>query len=223
MVFTLTTYDAFLKDNHILVAYCYSKDGSSRRCELDLDKHLGNNDGWFDTTTPDRSHAFSHSSRDITYKDGTLRASLRKLSKDYNITTICLDSYVVNANGQLQFCKTPGGEILSSCRAFCLTDSVLSALCLGMDHTWHASSIDLNGHYGVYKGAVVPIGTHFHRDVRNACFQVRGARALLCAEVRVALGKFEHGEVDLSNCVFNREGRLTFVLDLSGGKPFKLD
>ncbi|KAH9930201.1 Cyanovirin-N [Fomitopsis serialis] len=204
MVFTLTTYDVFLKDNHILVAYCYTKDGLSRRSELNLDEHIGNVDGSFHILKPSDSHFFSHTSRDITYKDGVMRASLRKLSQDYNITSVCLDLYIVNDNGCLKFRKPHSGDILSSCRTFSLTYSVLSALCLGPDGAWHASSLDLDEHYSVYEGAVVPIGTHFYRGVRNASFQ------------------FRHGEVDLTNCVFNRDGKLAFELDLSGSKPFKL-
>ncbi|BCR84437.1 CVNH domain-containing protein [Aspergillus chevalieri] len=106
MSFHLTAEEIVIEDNHILKAQLRNEDGDLVEATLDLNEHLGNNDGAFEWD----GENFSESAQNVEFSiegDGevpVLRASLHRVEEDEWVDAdINLSERVVNDNGQFVY------------------------------------------------------------------------------------------------------------------------
>ncbi|KAF9172711.1 hypothetical protein BGX21_004887 [Mortierella sp. AD011] len=99
--FTSSCRNMKLIDGHILYAECRDFQGEWFQSTLDLDEHLGNDNGvfrWYDKN-------FSHSAEDVRLVDGgTIAAKLRRWSdQQWESSSVSLNNMITNNDGRLEF------------------------------------------------------------------------------------------------------------------------
>ncbi|KAF4583543.1 hypothetical protein EYR38_002295 [Pleurotus pulmonarius] len=98
--FAESSRDWYIEDN-VLHATCQNSEGDWVESSLNLDDVLGNNDGTFEPG----AGGFSGSATDVRIDTDAgwtiLRASLQRADGEWNDTTIDLNSFIENNNGQL--------------------------------------------------------------------------------------------------------------------------
>ena len=102
MPFIQTAQNARVDDGHILRASLQKADGSWQDAEIDLNQHIGNNNGRFDWSGAD----FAGSAENISFSlEGAanqpiLRAALRDGEGNLNNTDLNLEEWLNNNDGQ---------------------------------------------------------------------------------------------------------------------------
>lgn len=93
--------------------------------------------------------SFSKSSNNISMKGSTLRAYCKGISGGYTNSSINLDNYVGNNNGNLEW----GGKNFShSSDNISVSGSTLYAKCRRIDGTYNQSSLNLDKYVGNSNG-----------------------------------------------------------------------
>ncbi|KHN94518.1 Cyanovirin-N [Metarhizium album ARSEF 1941] len=100
MSFVESSREMWLEDGHILHALCQDDDGNWNGASIDLDRFIGNSDGWFVWD----GENFSHSASDISL-DGTLLSAEMGMVDGGNRERQGLDlnERIGNSNGELVY------------------------------------------------------------------------------------------------------------------------
>jgi hypothetical protein len=96
-MFSRSSSQILLRDNHILVAKCRLPTGVSVDSLLDLDHYLGNQDGRFIVG----AHKFSLGARNTRLDGNDLNAMLKRIDGSYVHDAINLDAFIGNDCGVL--------------------------------------------------------------------------------------------------------------------------
>ncbi|KAE8152430.1 Cyanovirin-N [Aspergillus avenaceus] len=105
MSFHLSAEDIEIQDNHLLVAKLRNEDGDLVDAEIDLNQHLGNNDGSFEWDGTD----FSETADDVSFEiegDGevpVLRAKLKNGEGEDVDADVNLSERIINDNGSFSY------------------------------------------------------------------------------------------------------------------------
>ncbi|KAI9929086.1 hypothetical protein ASPWEDRAFT_103856 [Aspergillus wentii DTO 134E9] len=105
MSFHLSAENVRVEENHILVANLKNNNGEYHQVAVDLNVHIGNNNGHFQWGGKD----FSQTARNVHFgiEGGAsvpvLRAELRTPNGDWVGADVNLDERVINNNGQFEF------------------------------------------------------------------------------------------------------------------------
>lgn len=91
-----------------------------------------------------------------------------------------------------------------------LDNAILRGLVVGRDGKFHTSEIDLDEYYGNIGGKFEVDERHYSRSGRNFGLARDSNSLRLTGELQDYEGVHHPAEVDLSACVVNRKGRLSF-------------
>ncbi|KAL9101179.1 MAG: hypothetical protein Q9163_003538 [Psora crenata] len=208
MAFSLTSKQIELRGSW-LVAYVQKPDAQWTFSKLNLNDHIGNKDGQFDVTMSGWSNSAKSDSCRL---EGTLLvAQLRHMNGSFGQEiTINLDLFVRNNSGALAFQKLHDSIILSSC-CLKIEQTSLSGLSLAADGKLHYSTVDLNEYYGNIRGEFKSGEKHYAWTGRNFRLEDSSKSVKLIGELKDGSHVYRAAEVDISICVVNQNGRLTFI------------
>ncbi|KAI9931479.1 hypothetical protein ASPWEDRAFT_37718 [Aspergillus wentii DTO 134E9] len=102
MSFHLTAEDIEIRDNHILVARLQNEEGEFVDADIDLDEHIGNDEGSFVWD----GGSFSESAEDVEFAiegDGevpVLRGKLSNSEGEMSDSDLNLSERIINVNGE---------------------------------------------------------------------------------------------------------------------------
>ncbi|OTB03210.1 hypothetical protein M426DRAFT_23998 [Hypoxylon sp. CI-4A] len=206
MAFSLTSKQVELRGCW-LVALVQKGDGSWNTSRLNLNDFIGNNDGKFDVTM----NKWYNSAQDWScYIRGPfLCAQLRTVAGLYSPeVSINLDLFIRNRDGTLEF-QTLGDSIFlyTACLSL-LENATLRGLVVGRDGKFHISELDLDQYYGNINGKFEADERHYSRSGRNFALD-RDLK--LTAELMDHAGEHHQSEIDLSDHIINKRGKLAFV------------
>lgn len=238
MAFSLTSRHLELRGSW-LVAKIQKPDSSWTLARLNLNEHLGNNDGEFDVTM-DRWY---NSAMDWScHLRGTLLcAQLRTVAGELAPERrINLDMFVKNQDGSLEFQKL---YVLFPSRSFYAlhwhfippiqvtvliiiyrSDSLLlftagltlqdanrlRGLVVGRDGLFYPSELNLDENVGNIGGKFEAGERHYSRSGRNFRLEQDASTVKLVGELMDFDGVYHDAEIDLSDCVVNQKGKLAF-------------
>ncbi|KIP12890.1 hypothetical protein PHLGIDRAFT_97651 [Phlebiopsis gigantea 11061_1 CR5-6] len=191
-------------DGSVLSASCRTSSGGTKPSSVDLDKHIGNTDGYFDISGTN-------------YTTGAKDASLisRTVLSDELITSdgkstrkarINLDNYVGNNSGSLTWVMTSKGDFASSSSHLSLKGTILSATCKKSDGSSTQSSLDLSDHLGNMHGSLDFISKGF----QDASESIELDGTVLKVQLRGDGDEVFCNMLDLNLHVGNDEGKLTW-------------
>ena len=95
--------------------------------------------------------------------------------------------------------------------SFSLKYTTLQGLCVAPNGKFYLSQIDLNDHYANIRGSFESGDRHFASTGRNFHLQLTSSALNLLGELQDGDHIFRSAQVDLSICIVNQSGRLTFV------------
>ncbi|KAF3060059.1 hypothetical protein GL218_04684 [Daldinia childiae] len=208
MAFSLTSKQIELRGSWLVASVRKPEDDSWSFSKLNLNEHIGNTNGTFDITG-DRWHN-SAQEWSVHLRGPYLYARLRTISGAYaEETCINLDLFVRNRDGILEFQKL-GDSLLLYTAGLTLDNAILRGLVVGRDGKFHTSEIDLDEYYGNIGGKFEVNERHYSRSGRNFSLARDSNSLRLTGELQDYEGVHHPAEVDLSACVVNRKGRLSF-------------
>ncbi|KAK6952719.1 hypothetical protein Daesc_005013 [Daldinia eschscholtzii] len=208
MAFSLTSKQIELRGSWLVAKVRKPEDGSWTFSRLNLNEHIGNNDGVFDITM-DRWHNTAQE-WSVHLRGPILYARLRTIAGGYaEETCINLDLFVRNRDGNLEF-QNLGDSLLLYTAGLTLDNAILRGLVVGRDGKFHMSEIDLDEYYGNIGGKFEIDERHYSRTGRNFKLERDSNRLRLVGELQDYEGVHHPTEVDLSACIVNRRGRLSF-------------
>ncbi|KAK5997585.1 hypothetical protein PT974_02948 [Cladobotryum mycophilum] len=199
-------------EGSVLYAECGNGNGSYVNSSLDLNQHIGNNDGAFWITK--QTSAFYQSARDVQLQGTMLSATLRRNNGSWveEESRLDLSFCVSNIRGKLTYQKPKESIINDTSMAF-LEGPQLHALCLGYDGILHASDINLNEHYENHNGDLVN-GRLFYNTASDVYLTRSQKDVLLHATLggnHWNTGDFvKQRQVDVSINILNRGGQLVY-------------
>ncbi|KAI1763214.1 CNVH-domain-containing protein [Hypoxylon sp. FL1150] len=209
MAFSLTAKNVELRGSW-LVAAVQQPDGSWSLARLDLNDHIGNNDGAFDVAM-DRWYNTAEG-WSCHLRGPVLCARLRTVAGEYAPERcINLDLFVKNHDGSLEFQDLTDSLLLY---AGCLTlqDATrLRGVVVNRDGKFVPSEIDLDQHYGNINGKFEAGERHYSRSGRNVRLEQDATSVKLFAELADCEGEWHEAEVDISECIVNDKGKLAFL------------
>ncbi|KAI1641932.1 CNVH-domain-containing protein [Daldinia loculata] len=208
MAFSLTSKQIELRGSWLVASVRKPEDGSWTFSRLNLNEHIGNTNGTFDIIGDRWFNSAQEWS--VHLRGPYLYARLRTISGAYaEESCINLDLFVRNRDGILEFQKL-GDSLLLYTAGLTLDNAILRGLVVGRDGKFHTSEIDLDEYYGNIGGKFEVDERHYSRSGRNFGL-VRDSNSLrLTGELQDYEGVHHPAEVDLSACVVNRKGRLSF-------------
>ncbi|KAI1468165.1 CNVH-domain-containing protein [Daldinia caldariorum] len=208
MAFSLTSKNIELRGSWLVAEVRKPEDGSWTSSRLNLNEHIGNNDGVFDVTM-DRWHNTAQE-WSVHLRGPILYARLRTIAGGYaEETSINLDLFVRNRDGNLEFQKL-GDSLLLYTAGLTLDNAILRGLAVGRDGKFHVSEIDLDEYFGNIGSKFEIDERHYSRTGRNFRLERESNRLRLFGELQDYEGVHHPAEVDLSACIVNRKGRLSF-------------
>ncbi|KAI1803246.1 CNVH-domain-containing protein [Daldinia bambusicola] len=208
MAFSLTSKNIELRGSWLVAEVRRPEDGSWTFSRLNLNEHIGNNDGVFDVTM-DRWHNTAQQ-WSVRLRGPILYARLRTIAGGYaEETCINLDLFVRNRDGNLEFQKL-GDSLLLYTAGLTLDNAILRGLAVGRDGKFHLSEIDLDEYFGNIGSKFEIDERHYSRTGRNFRLERESNRLRLFGELQDYEGVHHPAEVDLSACIVNRKGRLSF-------------
>ncbi|XXH02056.1 hypothetical protein Hte_008421 [Hypoxylon texense] len=211
MAFSLTAKNLELRGSW-LVAVVQKPDGSWTFAKLNLNDHIGNNNGEFDVTM-DRWY---NSAEDWSchLRGPLLCAQLRTIAGTYAPERcINLDLFVKNHDGSLEF-QDLTDSLLLYAGCLMLKDShLLRGLVVGRDGKFAPSEINLDEHYGNINGKFEAGERHYSRSGRNFRLEqdARANAVRLLGELMDCEGAWHDADIDISDCIGNQKGNLAFL------------
>ncbi|KAI8966305.1 CNVH-domain-containing protein [Daldinia sp. FL1419] len=208
MAFSLTSKQIELRGPWLVAEVRNPEDDSWVVSRLNLNEYIGNNDGIFDVTM-DRWYS-SAQDWSVHLRGPFLYARLRTIGGAYaEETCINLDLFVRNRDGVLEFQKL-GDSLLLYTAGLTLDNAILRGLVVGRDGKFHTSEIDLDEYYGNINGKFEVDERHYSRTGRNFSLVRDSNHLRLTGELQNYEGIHHPAEIDLSACIVNRKGRLSF-------------
>ncbi|KAI1655562.1 CNVH-domain-containing protein [Daldinia decipiens] len=208
MAFSLTSKQIELRGSWLVASVRKPEDGSWTFSRLNLNEHIGNNNGTFDITMDRWLNSAQEWS--VHLRGPYLYARLRTISGAYaEESCINLDLFVRNRDGILEF-QNLGDSLLLYTAGLTLDNAILRGLVVGRDGKFHTSEIDLDEYYGNIGGKFEVDEKHYSRSGRNFSLKRDSNSLRLIGELQDYEGVHHPAEVDLSACVVNRKGRLSF-------------
>ncbi|KAI1398180.1 Cyanovirin-N [Hypoxylon fuscum] len=208
MAFSLTSRHLELRGSW-LVAKIQKPDSSWTLARLNLNEHLGNNDGEFDVTM-DRWY---NSAMDWScHLRGTLLcAQLRTVAGELAPERrINLDMFVKNQDGSLEFQKLSDSLLLFTAGLTLQDANRLRGLVVGRDGLFYPSELNLDENVGNIGGKFEAGERHYSRSGRNFRLEQDASTVKLVGELMDFDGVYHDAEIDLSDCVVNQKGKLAF-------------
>ncbi|KAI2466958.1 Cyanovirin-N [Annulohypoxylon bovei var. microspora] len=208
MAFSLTSKQVELRGSW-LAAVLQKDDGSWSFSKLDLNEHVGNNDGEFDVTIDKFYNTAEHWSCHI--QGPFLRAQLKTREGAWAPeTSINLDLFVRNKDGSLEFQKL-SDSLLFYTASLTLEYAILRALVVGRDGKLYLSELNLDENIGNINGKFEAGERHYSRSGRDFKLEQGLDAVKLGAELADYAGTHHPSEIDLAEIVVNRNGKLSFL------------
>ncbi|KAI0108798.1 Cyanovirin-N [Hypoxylon sp. NC0597] len=208
MAFSLTTKHVELRGSW-LVALVQKDDNTWTFSKLNLNDHIGNNDGNFDVTMDRWYNSAEHWTCHL--RGPFLCAQLRTLVGSWAPETyVNLDLFIRNKDGNLEFQKL-SDSLLFYTACLTLEHSTLRGLVVGRDGKFHTSELNLDENIGNINGKFEAGERHYSRSGRNFHLEHGLDTIKLTAELADYAGDHHAAEIELSDFVINRKGQLDFI------------
>ncbi|OTA53171.1 Cyanovirin-N [Hypoxylon sp. EC38] len=208
MAFSLTSKHVELRGSW-LVALVRKDDNTWTFSKLNLNDHVGNNDGNFDVTMDRWYNSAEHWTCHL--RGPFLCAQLRTLVGSWAPETyVNLDLFIRNKDGNLEFQKL-SDSLLFYTACLTLEHSTLRGLVVGRDGKFHTSELNLDENIGNINGKFEAGERHYSRSGRNFRLEHGIDTIKLTAELADYAGDHHAAEIELSDCVINRKGQLDFL------------
>lgn len=94
---------------------------------------------------------FSQTCKDIEFNDSTLTANCRTINGTYEVSSIDLNPYIENVDGQLEW---QPGNFIATCNTSMIYGPILEAECKTRDQRFVSTEIDLDEHIANIDGTL---------------------------------------------------------------------
>ncbi|KAI1453647.1 Cyanovirin-N [Annulohypoxylon moriforme] len=208
MAFSLTSKQVELRGSW-LAAILQKDDGSWTFSKLNLNEHVGNNDGSFDVTIDKWYNTAEQWSCHL--QGPFLSAQLKTREGAWAPeTSINLDLFVRNKDGSLEFQKL-SDSLLFYTASLQLEYAILRGLVVGRDGKLYLSELNLDENIGNINGKFEAGERHYSRSGRDFKLEQGLDTVKLGAELADYAGTHHPAEIDLAEIVVNRNGKLSFL------------
>ncbi|KAI0890991.1 Cyanovirin-N [Annulohypoxylon nitens] len=208
MAFSLTSKQVELRGSW-LAAVLQKDDGSWTFSKLNLNEHVGNNDGSFDVTIDKWYNTAEHWSCHL--QGTSLLAQLKTREGAWAPEmSINLDLFVRNKDGSLEFQKL-SESLLFYTASLQLEYAILRGLVVGRDGKLYLSELNLDENIGNINGKFEAGERHYSRSGRDFKLEQGLDAVKLSAELADYAGTHHPAEIDLAEIVVNRNGKLSFL------------
>ncbi|KAI1207915.1 Cyanovirin-N [Annulohypoxylon truncatum] len=208
MAFSLTSKQVELRGSW-LAAILQKDDGSWTFSKLNLNEHVGNNDGSFDVTIDKWYNSAEHWSCHL--QGPFLRAQLKTREGAWAPeTSVNLDLFIRNKDGSLEFQKL-NDSLLFYTASLQLEYAILRGLVVGPDGKLYLSELNLDENIGNINGKFEAGERHYSRSGRDFKLEQGLDSVKLSAELADYAGAHHPAEIDLAEIVVNRNGKLSFL------------
>ncbi|KAI1103378.1 Cyanovirin-N [Jackrogersella minutella] len=208
MAFSLTSKQVELRGSW-LVAVVQKDDGSWTFSKLNLNEHVGNKDGQFDVTIDRWYNTAEHWSCHL--QGTSLSAQMMTVEGSWAPETcINLDLFVRNKDGSLEFQKL-NDSLLFYTASLTLDNATLKGLVVGRDGKLYVSELNLDENIGNINGKFEAGERHYSRSGREFKLEQGLDTVKLIAELADYAGTHHPAEIDLAECIVNRNGQLSFL------------
>ncbi|KAI0887037.1 Cyanovirin-N [Annulohypoxylon maeteangense] len=208
MAFSLTSKQVELRGSW-LAAVLQKDDGSWTFSKLNLNEHVGNNDGSFDVTIDKWYNTAENWSCHL--QGPFLSAQLKTREGAWAPeTSINLDLFVRNKDGNLEFQKL-NESLLFYTSSLQIEYAILRGLVFGRDGKLYLSELNLDENIGNINGKFEAAERHYSRSGRDFKLEQGLDTVKLSAELADYAGTHHPAEIDLAEIVVNRNGKLAFL------------